>query len=277
MKLKFFVALIAAVLAGCESKNDGIEIIPDYESIYLAEQDVDVSAKPKSYQENELQKELENVFKEFYDEKLGRPELFKVAFRIYINENGVIEKLKILDESSYEFGTTAEDGILFSDNQKLYPRFKEILSKYEFEPAKKGKDNVKFRKDMVYACSVRPGGKIKGYIPFDLSLDFSNLFQNEYFVTVEKQPEPIGGLVAIQKKIVYPEIAKRAGIQGRVFLKAFIDENGNVVRTEILKSAHQVLDSAASNAVLKTKFTPGEHKGKKVKTIVTVPIQFSVK
>lgn len=275
MKQKFFVVLIAAVLAGCESKNDGIEIIPDYDAVYFTEQNVDSPAKP--IQGEDSQKELENLFKEFYDEKSGQAELFKIAFHIYVNENGEIDKLKFLDETSFPFGTTEEDGILFGENQKLYPRIKEILSKMRFESARKENANVKFRFDVAYAYSIRPDGTTKAFIPFNLSLDFSNLFRNEYFITVDKQPEPIGGLVAIQKKIIYPEIAKRAGIQGRVFIKAFIDENGNVVKIEILKSAHEVLDSAASNAVLKTKFTPGEHKGKKVKTIVTVPIQFSVR
>lgn len=277
MKLKLLIVLIAVVLVNCESKNDGIEIIPDYESIYLTERDVDVPAEPKSQQENDLQKELENVFKEFYDNESGRAELFKVAFRIYINENGVIDKLKILDESSYKFGTTGEDGILFSDNQKLYSRITEILSRYEFEPAKKGKDNVKYRIDIAYACSIQPGGKLKGYIPLDFSLDLSGLNGNDFFVSVEILPEPIGGMEAIMKNVKYPEIAKRAGIQGRVFIKAFLDEEGNVVRTEVIKSADKVLDSAAVHAVMKTKFKPGIHKGKPVKTQVAIPIVFKLK
>ncbi len=37
-----------------------------------------------------------------------------------------------------------------------------------------------------------------------------------YFVAVEEMPEPIGGIKAIQEKIVYPEIAKRAGVEGKV-------------------------------------------------------------
>ncbi|MEW6195747.1 MAG: energy transducer TonB [Bacteroidota bacterium] len=275
MKQIFFIVIIAVVLSGCESKDDGIEIIPDYDAVYFTDQDVDSPAKPML--EEDSQKELENVFKEFYDEKLGRAQLFKVAFRIYINENGVIDKLKILDESSYKFGTTGEDGILFFDNQKLYPRIKEMLSKYEFEPAKKGKDNVKYRKDIAYACSILPGGKVKGYIPLDFSLDFSSLNPDNFFVVVDQTPEPIGGMEAIMKNVKYPEIAKRAGIQGKVYIKAYINEEGNVVRTEVIKSADKILDSAAANAVIKTKFNPGKQKGESVKTQVVVPIVFKLK
>ena len=34
---------------------------------------------------------------------------------------------------------------------------------------------------------------------------------------LKNMPEPIGGMYAIQEKIKYPEIAKRAGIQGKVY------------------------------------------------------------
>jgi protein TonB len=69
-----------------------------------------------------------------------------------------------------------------------------------------------------------------------------------FFVAVEQQPEPIGGLEGIQKRIVYPEIAKRAGVQGRVFVKAYVDENGNVVKVELLKGIGAGCDEAAMEA-----------------------------
>lgn len=95
-----------------------------------------------------------------------------------------------------------------------------------------------------------------------------------FFVAVEQQPEPIGGLEGIQKRIVYPEIAKRAGVQGRVFVKAFVDENGNVVKVELLKGIGAGCDEAAMEAVKNTKFTPGRQRGKPVKVQVSIPIVF---
>lgn len=95
-----------------------------------------------------------------------------------------------------------------------------------------------------------------------------------FFVAVEQQPEPIGGLEGIQKRIVYPEIAKRAGVQGRVFVKAFVDENGNVVKVELLKGIGAGCDEAAMEAVKNTKFTPGRQRGKSVKVQVSIPIVF---
>jgi periplasmic protein TonB len=95
-----------------------------------------------------------------------------------------------------------------------------------------------------------------------------------YFVAVEEMPEPIGGIAAIQSKIVYPEIAKRAGVEGRVHVLAFVDENGNVTKAQILKGLGAGLDEAAVKAVQQTKFKPGKQRGKPVKVQVAIPIIF---
>ena len=89
-------------------------------------------------------------------------------------------------------------------------------------------------------------------------------------------PEPIGGIGAIQRKIVYPEIARRAGVQGKVFVNAYVDEVGNVVKVELIKGIGAGCDEAAMDAVLATKFKPGKQRGKPVKVRVTVPIRFKL-
>lgn len=97
-----------------------------------------------------------------------------------------------------------------------------------------------------------------------------------FFVAVEEQPEPIGGIEAIQSKIVYPEIAKRAGVQGRVFIKAFVDETGTVKKAEVIKGIGAGCDEAAVAAVMQTQFKPGKQRGKAVKVQVSIPIVFKL-
>lgn len=97
-----------------------------------------------------------------------------------------------------------------------------------------------------------------------------------YFVAVEEMPEPIGGIAAIQKKIIYPEIAKRAGVEGKVYIKAYVDEKGNVTKVEVLKGLGAGLDEAAIKAVKATKFKPGKQRGKPVKVQVSIPIVFKL-
>ncbi len=96
----------------------------------------------------------------------------------------------------------------------------------------------------------------------------------QYFVAVEDMPEPIGGIEAIQSKIVYPEIAKRAGVEGKVYVKAFVDENGNVTKVEVQKGIGAGCDEAAMKAVKETKFKPGKQRGKPVKVQVSIPVVF---
>ena len=100
--------------------------------------------------------------------------------------------------------------------------------------------------------------------------------EDVYFVQVEEYPEPIGGIMGIQSRIVYPEKAKGEGVQGRVIVKAFINENGDVAKVELIKGIGATCDEAAMDAVKKTKFKPGQHRGKSVKVQVAIPILFKL-
>ncbi|NWG28541.1 MAG: energy transducer TonB [Ignavibacteriaceae bacterium] len=97
-----------------------------------------------------------------------------------------------------------------------------------------------------------------------------------YFVAVEEMPEPVGGIKAIQEKIIYPEIAKRAGVEGKVYILAFVDESGTVTKAQVLKGIGAGCDEAALDAVLKTKFKPGKQRGKPVKVQVSIPVIFKL-
>ena len=93
---------------------------------------------------------------------------------------------------------------------------------------------------------------------------------------VDVMPEPIGGIEELYKNVVYPQSAKDANIQGKVVVKAIIDEKGNVVNTEVITSVNEDCDKAAVEAIKKTKFTPGMKDDKSTKTEVTIPIIFKL-
>ncbi len=97
-----------------------------------------------------------------------------------------------------------------------------------------------------------------------------------YFVAVEEMPYPIGGVQAIQNLIVYPDIAKRAGIEGKVYILAYVNEEGIVEKTEVLKGIGGGCDEAAEYAVKHTKFSPGIQRGKPMKVKVSVPVIFKL-
>lgn len=96
----------------------------------------------------------------------------------------------------------------------------------------------------------------------------------EVFIAVEEMPELIGGLESVQKRIVYPEIARKAGIEGKVFVQFVIDEEGNVRNPIILKGIGGGCDEAALEAVKQAKFKPGKQRGKPVRVQYSIPVIF---
>jgi protein TonB len=94
------------------------------------------------------------------------------------------------------------------------------------------------------------------------------------FRVVEEMPEIIGGLEALQKKVFYPEIAVKAGIQGKVFVETVIGKDGNPEEIKVLKGIGAGCDESAVEAIRKTKFLPGKQRGKPVRVIIVIPISF---
>ena len=100
----------------------------------------------------------------------------------------------------------------------------------------------------------------------------------QIFVAYDEPPEPIGGFAAIQEKLVYPEIARKAGVEGRVYVNVLIDEKGNVVATKILKSlGNNGCDEAAIAAIKAVKWKPAKQRDKPVKVWVGIPVVFKLK
>ena len=113
---------------------------------------------------------------------------------------------------------------------------------------------------------------IKVILTMSILLTISTFAQEE----LEKTPSIKGGIQELAKNIKYPEAAKKEGIMGKVLVKALIDENGNVSKTEVIKGVDEELDAAAMKAVKMTKFEPGVKDGKNVKAEVTIPIMFKL-
>ncbi|MEJ2103450.1 MAG: energy transducer TonB [Ignavibacteriaceae bacterium] len=105
-------------------------------------------------------------------------------------------------------------------------------------------------------------------------IDFSN---EEYIPVPEELPSPVGGLKTLQEKVHYTEIAKRAGVEGTVYIEAKINKEGNVVDAIVKKGLGAGLDDEALNAVLSTKFLPGKQRGRSVNVKMVIPIKFVLK
>jgi protein TonB len=97
-----------------------------------------------------------------------------------------------------------------------------------------------------------------------------------FYVATEIMPEPEGGIPGIQSKVHYTQEALNAKIEGKIYIIAYIDETGTVVKTKIIKGLGYGLDEAAAYAVLHTKFSPGMHRDRPIKMQVSIPIVFKL-
>lgn len=98
--------------------------------------------------------------------------------------------------------------------------------------------------------------------------------EEDFFVVVENMPELQGGLAELQRKVKYPEMARRAGIEGRVTVQFIVNENGQVENPRVIRGIGGGCDEAALEAVKQAKFTPGMQRGRPVRVQYSLPIVF---
>jgi len=117
--------------------------------------------------------------------------------------------------------------------------------------------------------------KIALFLSVIFAFSSTSYSQEESYATVaEVLPQPVGGMSAINKHINYPKTAKNAGISGKVYVLAFINESGSVDNTKIIKSLGGGCDEEVVNAVKSSKFTPGENNGVRIKTKLIMSFTF---
>jgi len=98
--------------------------------------------------------------------------------------------------------------------------------------------------------------------------------EEDFFVVVEEMPELIGGLASIQQNIRYPEMARRAGIEGRVYVQFIVNERGEVEDPRVIRGIGGGADEEALRAVRQAQFRPGMQRGRPVRVQYSLPVVF---
>ena len=103
--------------------------------------------------------------------------------------------------------------------------------------------------------------------------------EEEAFDVVEKMPQFPGGPSALfeflGKNIRYPEVAHKAGVQGRVIATFVVMKDGSISNVKIVKSVSPELDEEARRVLsAMPNWTPGMQSGKAVNVKYAVPITF---
>ena len=103
------------------------------------------------------------------------------------------------------------------------------------------------------------------------------------FQLVEHKPKFQGGDANdfskwVNSKLVYPEIAKENGVQGRVTLQFTVGADGIVSNVKVLRGVDPSLDKEAVRVVSSSpKWTPGKQRDRNVKVTYTFPVIFQLK
>ena len=98
--------------------------------------------------------------------------------------------------------------------------------------------------------------------------------EEDFFTVVEEMPVLIGGLAELQSKIEYPEQARRAGIEGRVYVQFIVNEQGQVENPQVIRGIGGGADEEALRAVRDAEFQPGMQRGRPVRVQYSLPIVF---
>lgn len=98
----------------------------------------------------------------------------------------------------------------------------------------------------------------------------------DYFVVVENMPELMGGMESLQECTEYPELAKKAGIEGRVIIQFIVNENGRVENPNVIRGIGGGADEEALRCVKQAEFKPGRQRGEPVRVQYSLPIIFKL-
>ena len=92
------------------------------------------------------------------------------------------------------------------------------------------------------------------------------------FVPVQKEP-----VVIKRVEPAYPEIAIRAGLEGKVWVKIWVDREGRAHKAVVIKSTAEVFNDAALAAAMGFLFVPAYMNEGPVPVWVSIPFTFKFK
>jgi protein TonB len=84
-----------------------------------------------------------------------------------------------------------------------------------------------------------------------------------------------GMMVWINKNVRYPQTAIEMGEQGRVFISFVVDKDGSITNVKVIRGVSKDLDKEAQRIIeIMPKWVPAEIKGKAVRSMYRLPVQF---
>lgn len=92
------------------------------------------------------------------------------------------------------------------------------------------------------------------------------------FIAFEEPPNPISRPIP-----EYPDLAKKAGIEGMVMLKVLVDREGRIREVQLIRGLGAGLDESAIKSAWESKWTPAIQNHKPVAVWVSYPVRFKLR
>lgn len=98
-------------------------------------------------------------------------------------------------------------------------------------------------------------------------------FKPPKFVPYEVPPKPLNEEVM---QGIYPEVARKLGIEGTLYLELWIDTNGKVRNVIVKKPLYPAIDKIAKERAYQLKFEPAMQRDKPVAVRLSYPVSFQL-
>lgn len=207
----------------------------------------------------------------------------KKNYTILLETGLIISLLIFLAATKLPIGNTTDNDLKLSKEQEVV-NMKEVERTSQKEkppapprppvPVEVPDDKVIPDQNFNIDAELRVDEKIK--LPESPGTGKKKEKEEDFFVVVEQMPELIDGLAALQKRIRYPEKARKAGIEGRVIVQFIVNKEGRVEDPHVVRGIGGGCDEEALRAVSQSIFRPGRQRGEPVRVQYSLPVLFKL-
>lgn len=139
-------------------------------------------------------------------------------------------------------------------------------------------DDLEIDDDIVIDVEADQKTVIQEYVPVQVEEEPEDV---QIFTVVESMPEFPGGdasrIKYLNDNIVYPQMARESGIQGRVHVTFVVERDGSVTDVQVLRGIGGGCDEEAVRVIRNMpKWVPGKQRGKPVRVQFNMPILFKL-
>jgi len=143
-------------------------------------------------------------------------------------------------------------------------------------------DDMEISQEFQLEVEATPETKVRVYEPLPVMTEEEpEVEEEQVFIVVEEMPSFPGGETArlefLARNLVYPALAREAGIEGTVFITFVVQKDGTVGEVRVLRGIGGGCDQEAMRVVRSMPaWHPGRQRGMPVKVQFNMPIRFEL-